>query len=85
MVLVIAEMVAHLRLERGFHHLLGELVQQAAGTDEFNSRLPRLRQELLGQLLLILGPHSCVSHGLSDAVSETGAGGRDVTQNWSAG
>ena len=81
MMLVVAEMVAHLRLERGLQHLLGELVQQASRADQLDSLLPRLREELLGQLLLIHSRHSCrrsfvfccgcchvtdrVSHGLS--------------------
>jgi hypothetical protein len=59
MVLVIPEMVAHLRLKRGLEHLLGELVQQPARVHELDSLLPRLRQELLGELLLIHSPHSC--------------------------
>ena len=59
MMLVVAEMVAHLRLERGLEHLLGQLVQQPAGADKLDPLLPRLRQELLGKLLLIHSRHSC--------------------------
>jgi hypothetical protein len=101
MVLVIAEMVAHLRLERGLEHLLGQLVQQPAGADKLDPLLPRLRQELLGKLLLIHSRHSCrrsfvfccgcchvtdrVSHGLSPFGFQTSQFNRSADSPQAAG
>jgi hypothetical protein len=83
-VLVVAEMLTDLGLQRGLQHPLGQLVQQSVRADQLDPLLLRLRQQTLGELLLI---HRCrrlrrhllccchvvdrVSHGLSPLGSQT--------------
>ena len=84
MVLVVAEMLTDLGLQCCLQHPLGELVQQSVRADQLDALLLRLRQQTLGELLLI---HQCrrlrrhllycchvvdrVSHGLSPLGSQT--------------
>jgi Domain of unknown function (DUF222) len=52
-VLVIAHMLGHLRVQRGLQHILRELVEQPVGADQLDALFLRLRQQLLSQLPLI--------------------------------
>jgi hypothetical protein len=52
-VLVIAQVLGHLRGQRGLEHVLGQLVEQPVRADQFDSLFLRLRQQLLSELPLI--------------------------------
>lgn len=52
-VLLVAEVLGHLRLERCLQHGLREPAQQASRPDEADTLFLRLRKQLLGDLLLI--------------------------------
>jgi hypothetical protein len=47
--LLIAQMLTHLSLERGLQHSLGEPAEQPVGADQLHALLPGLRYELLGE------------------------------------
>lgn len=51
--LVITQVLGHLRVQRGLKHVLGQLIEQPVGADQFDSLFLRLRQQLLSQLPLI--------------------------------
>lgn len=51
--LLIAEVLGHLRLERRFQHSFREPVQQPVGADEVDALFLRLHQQLLRELLLV--------------------------------
>ena len=79
-VLVVAEMVGHLLLERGLQHPFRELVQQPVRADQLHPLLLGLRQQLLApaaagpapprQLLVCCHVVQRVSHGLSPLGSD---------------
>jgi hypothetical protein len=52
-VLLIAEVLAHLRVQRGLEHVLGQLAQQPARADQLDVLLLRLLHQLLSKLSLI--------------------------------
>jgi hypothetical protein len=52
-VLVIAQVLGHLRVQRGLQHILGQLVEQPVRADQLNALFLRLSQQLLSQLPLI--------------------------------
>jgi len=57
-VLVIAQVLGHLRIQRGLEHVLGQLVEQPIRANQFDSLFLRLRQQLLGKLPVIqFGSH----------------------------
>jgi len=47
--------LAHLRIQRGLEHVLGQLAQQPVRTNQLDVLLLRLREQLLSKLLLIDG------------------------------
>src|SRR6185312_11415324 len=53
LMLLVPEMLGHLRLERCLQHGLRQSAQQASRPDEADALLLRLRKQLLGDLLLI--------------------------------
>lgn len=64
-VFVIAQVLGHLRIQRGFEHVLGQLVEQAVRADQLDALFLRLRQQLLSELPLIhFGNHGfeCFGH-----------------------
>ena len=52
-VLLIAEVLVHLGFECGFQDVRGELVEQSVWADQLDTFGFRLRQQLLGQLLVV--------------------------------
>jgi hypothetical protein len=52
-VLVVADVLAHLRLKRGLEHRLGQPGQQPARPDQFDAVGTGPLDEFLGELLLI--------------------------------
>ena len=50
--LVVTEMIAHLRLQRALQHPLSQLAQQTVRANQLDTLLPRLRHQLLGHTLL---------------------------------
>jgi hypothetical protein len=60
-VLLIAEVLAHLRVQRGLEHVLGQLAQQPARADQLDVLLLRLLHQLLSKLSLI---NRIYAHGL---------------------
>lgn len=52
-VLVIAQVLGHFRVQRGLEDILGQLVEQAIRADQLDSPFLRLRQQLLCELALI--------------------------------
>src|SRR5262245_29748307 len=60
-----AQVLGHLRIQRGLEHVLGQLVEQAVRADQLDTLFLRLRQQLLSELPLIhLGSHGfeCFGH-----------------------
>ena len=51
--LLIPQMLGHLGVQRRLEHVLGQLVEQSARTDQLDVLLLGLPQELLSKLLLI--------------------------------
>jgi hypothetical protein len=67
-VLLIAEVLAHLRVKRGLEHVPGQLAQQPIWADQLDVLLLRLLKQPLSKLLLI---NDICSHGL-DHLAHTG-------------
>ena len=57
----VAEVLGHLRIQRGLEDILGELIEEPVRAHQLHALLLGLRQELLGQLLLI---HLGRCHGI---------------------
>jgi hypothetical protein len=51
--LLIPQMLGHLSVQRRLEHVLGQLVEQSARTDQLDVLLLGLLQQLLSKLLLI--------------------------------
>ena len=51
--LVIAEVLGHLGVQRGLEDILGQLIEQAVRTYQFHTLFFGLREQLLGELLVI--------------------------------
>jgi hypothetical protein len=98
MMLVVTEMIAHLSLQCGLQHPLGQLAEQPIRADQLDAFLPSLGHQLLGHTLLIesrldrllpscFGCHVVdrVSHGLTlmmKSVDPTGRDSRSVRRLW---
>lgn len=50
---VVAQVLAHLRIQSGLEHVLGQLIEQAVGDHQLHTLFLGLGEQLLGKLLVI--------------------------------